>query len=344
MGKRQAATKKLQVPKRVDQPSDQQEQSPFFRLPQDVRKRIYHLAYPRINSPQLVFVEVDGKPSFHEIGTVPAAGHRLFRVVRNTIVEDDDYIHPSIDSLQLVYADVEGTLPLRETFDGVAAEDRHCRTVRNIVFEDDGSEIRARRMASTSGKLSVREKGGNPHRGSLPGLGFPLSLLLACRRMYEDVAPLCDQSLAFQDFFSLELFLNKVSDGVLKEGLLDRLKNICLDIKFNTDGVFKPSAKKKIVASCAAACKRLAGLKKLQVFNLRLEVPVSSNGHVPGNIQIPVLQELNSVAATCPEVEVLMVLMGKWQTARLYKPGKAGRRWDGGNFDVPGWEYKFVIK
>ncbi|KAF9881989.1 hypothetical protein CkaCkLH20_00025 [Colletotrichum karsti] len=279
---------------RCEQPSDPQEQSPFFRLPWEVRNDIYNIAFPRIVSPQLIYADVDGKLSFNEIGTATSGNQRLRRIV--------------------------------------------C----NGVFEDHGTEITGRRRAARN-----HEDGDNsPYAKSLremyhrspDELLCPLPLLLACRRMYEDVAPHCDQSLAFQDFLTLELFFAKVSDGVLASGLLDRMNKVSLDIKFTHDGAFKPSSRKKILASWSAACKRLASLRSMQNFRVRLEIPLSQQSSVPGNVHVAMIKELASVAAHVPEVEVQLMLTSvvhpKSERIWSYRPGKPRNN---RGFQVPGW-------
>lgn len=281
-------------------PSYSQEQSPFFRLPWELRIVIYNGAYPRIHSPQLICIEVGGRISFNNIGHAPSAKQRL------------------------------------------------CRIVCNGLFEDNGAEIRARRAnahhaAGLAGR-TLLDSGLKQHQHYSRCRGefvFPLPLLLACRRMYEDVAPHCDQSLAFQDFLALEVFFERVCGSALASGLLDRLNRVSLDVKFSSDDAFRPSSRKKILVSWAAACKRLTEWKEMRCFRLRLEIPLSQQRSVPGNIHIPIIKELTPVAAHTPDIEVEMMLTSlvhpRSEQIRVYEPGLSEYHVSDFGFEVPGW-------
>ncbi|KAL0942598.1 uncharacterized protein CTRU02_200484 [Colletotrichum truncatum] len=273
-------------------PSDPQDESPFFRLPLELRIDIYKIAFPRINSPQLVYTAVDNKLAFHEIGEVPSSDHHLSRIV--------------------------------------------C----NGVFEDDGIEIQAKRRASHADNKRVQAQ----YLRRSEELLYPLPLLLACRRMYEDVAPHCDQSLAFQDFLTLECFFATLSGDSSIDGLLDRLNKVSLDVKFSNANAFKPSSRKKILASWTTACKKLSALKSIQCFHLRLEVPLSQRNSVPGNVHASIIEGLNPIAACIPEVKVELMLTSvvhpRSERVLIYQPQPSKNKKLDPNFGVSGWDTK----
>ncbi|KZL68499.1 mitochondrial carrier [Colletotrichum incanum] len=285
------------------QPSDPQEQSPFFKLPWDIRMDIYDSAYPRIHLPQLIYIDVNGRASCNEVG------------------------------------------------DSSCVKGRLCRVVCNGLFEDNGAEIRARRAttyhaASSIGSELTLNRHKQRYRRPHDELVYPLPLLLACRRMYEDVAPHCDQSFAFQDFLALEAFFDKVSGKGLANDLTERLNKVSLDFKFSSNDAFKPSSRKKILPRWAAACKMLATWRSMQSFRLRVEIPLSQQKAIPGNIHVSFIRELGQVATHAPDIEVRMMLTSRAHprsaTTRVYKLGISDyHSWDYG-FEVPGWRTKQI--
>ncbi|KAK1846381.1 hypothetical protein CCHR01_10984 [Colletotrichum chrysophilum] len=287
----------------IDAALDHQEQAPFFHLPWEIRIEIYELAFPRINSPQLIYTDVGGIPSFNDIGNIPSRSPQQLK-----------------------------------------------RIACNGIFDDKGTEIRAQRFAARF--KAERFDDGNAFYKSVLDLIrrphdqiiYPLPLFLVCRRMYEDVAPHCDHSLAIQDFFSLELFLDRVSNGVLANGLSSRLNKVSLDVKLSSDGAFKPSSRKKILASWAGACQRLTSLKNIKQFHVRLEIPLSQQTSVPGHIHLEMIKQLSSVAAVIPKIEVELMLTStvhpKSERIWVYRPGPVGQH---RGYEVPGWTAEISV-
>ncbi|KAH0442687.1 hypothetical protein CcaCcLH18_01285 [Colletotrichum camelliae] len=287
----------------IDRALYHQEQAPFFRVPWEIRIVIYELAFPRINSPQLIYTDVGGTASFNDIGNTPSGGPQQLKRIA-------------------------------------------CKG----VFEDKGIEIRARRFAARFEAEGVDDRSAfyrsvldlirRPHDEII----YPLPLLLACRRMYEDVAPHCDQSVAIQDFFSLELFLARVSHGILANGLSSRLSKVSLDAKLSSDGAFKPSSRKRILASWSGACQRLTSLRSIKQFHVRLEIPLSQQRSVPGHIHLDMIKQLSSVAAVMPKIEVELMLTStvhpKSERIWVYRPGPAGQH---RGYEVPGWTAEISV-
>ncbi|KAF3809082.1 hypothetical protein GCG54_00011278 [Colletotrichum gloeosporioides] len=287
----------------IDAALDHQEQAPFFCLPWEIRIVIYELAFPRINSPQLIYTDVGGIPSFNDISNIPS-----------------------------------GSPPQLK------------RIACNGVFEDKGIEIRAQRFAARFEAERVDDRSGfcqsvldlirRPHDESI----YPLPLLLACRRMYEDVAPHCEQSIAIQDFFSLELFLTRISRGVLANGLSSRLNKVSLDVKLSSDGAFKPSSRKKILASWSGACQRLTSLGSIKHFHVRLEIPLSQQRSVPGHIHLHMIKQLSPIAAAIPKIEVELMLTStvhpKSERIWVYRPGPTRQH---RGYEVPGWTAEISV-
>ncbi|KAK2026661.1 hypothetical protein LX32DRAFT_641683 [Colletotrichum zoysiae] len=257
-----------------------------------------------------------------------------------------DKAYPRIHLPQLVYIDVNGKASCNEVGDSSSAKGRLCRVVCNGVSEDNGAEIKARRAATHHASSSTapdpkRNQDEQHCRRTHDELVYPLPLLLACRRMHEDVAPHCDQSLAFQDLLALEAFFDKVAGRELSNGLAERLNKVSLDVKFSNTDAFKPSSRKKILPRWAAACERLATWESMQSFRLRVEIPLSQQKAMPGNLHVPFIRELDQVAAHAPDIEIKMMLTSRAHprsaSIRLYNPGAPAYHLKDYGFEVPGW-------
>ncbi|KAK2008016.1 hypothetical protein LZ32DRAFT_665759 [Colletotrichum eremochloae] len=231
-----------------------------------------------------------------------------------------DSAYPRIHLPQLIYIDVNGKAS--------------C------------NEIRARRaathhVASSTGPGPKRNQHEQHGRRTHDELIHPLPLLLACRRMYKDVAPHCDQSLAFQDLLALEAFFDKVAGRELANGLAERLNKVSLDVKFSNNDAFKPSTRKKILSRWTATCERLATWESIQSFRLRVEIPLSQQKAMPGNLHVPLIRELGQVAAHTPDLEIKMMLTSRAHprsaAIRLYIPGASAYHLKDCGFEVPGW-------
>jgi len=257
-----------------------------------------------------------------------------------------DIAYPRIHLPQLIYIDVNGKATCNEVGDSSSLKGRLCRVVCNGVFEDNGAEIRARRAAthhaaSSTGPDLKRNQHEQHSRRTHDELVYPLPLLLACRRMYEDVAPHCDQSFAFQDLLALEAFFDKLAGRELAYGLTGRLNKVSLDIKFSNTDAFQPSSRKKILPRWMAACERLATWQSMQSFRLRVEIPLSQQKAMPGNIHVLFIRELDQVAAHAPDIEIKMMLTSRAHprsaSIRLYNPGAPAYHLKDYGFEVPGW-------
>ncbi|KAK2003238.1 hypothetical protein LX36DRAFT_651216 [Colletotrichum falcatum] len=257
-----------------------------------------------------------------------------------------DSAYPRIHLPQLIYLDVNGKASCNDVGDSSSVKGRLCRVVCNGVFEDNGAEIRARRAAirraaSSSGPGLRRHRHEQHCRRTRDELVYPMSLLLACRRMYEDVAPHCDQSFAFQDLLALEAFFDKVAGRGLTNGLAERLNKVSLDVKFSNSDAFEPSSRKKILPRWTAACERLAAWDSIRSFRLRVEIPLSQQKAVPGNLHVPFIRELGRVAAHTPDIEIKMMLTSRAHprsaAIRSYNPGAPAYHLKDHGFEVPGW-------
>ncbi|KAK1966294.1 hypothetical protein LY78DRAFT_578675, partial [Colletotrichum sublineola] len=196
-------------------------------------------------------------------------------------------------------------------------------------------------VASSTGSGPKRNQHEQHGRRTHDELIHPLPLLLACRRMYKDVAPHCDQSLAFQDLLALEAFFDKVAGRELANGLAERLNKVSLDVKFSNNDAFKPSTRKKILSRWTATCERLATWESIQSFRLRVEIPLSQQKAMPGNLHVPLIRELGQVAAHTPDLEIKMMLTSRAHprsaAIRLYNPGAPAYHLKDCGFEVPGW-------
>ncbi|EFQ29037.1 hypothetical protein CGRA01v4_11400 [Colletotrichum graminicola] len=262
-----------------------------------------------------------------------------------------DIAYPRIHLPQLIYIDVNGKATCNEVGNSSSVKGRLCRVVCNGVFEDNGAEIRARRAAthhaaSSTGPDLERNQHEQYCRRTHDELAYPLPLLLACRRMCEDVAPHCDQSFAFQDLLALEAFFDKVAGRELANGLRGRLNKVSLDVKFSNTDAFKPSSRKKILPRWTAACERLSTWENMQSFRLRVEIPLSQQKAMPGNLHVPFIRELDRVAAHAPDIEIKMMLTSRAHprsaSIRLYNPGAPAYNLKDYGFEVPRWRTQQV--
>ncbi|GKT45094.1 uncharacterized protein ColSpa_05275 [Colletotrichum spaethianum] len=275
----------------------------------------------------------EGRPNEPTRPSDPQEQSRFFKLPWELRMDIYDSAYPRIRLPQLTYIDVNGRASCNEVGDSSSAEGRLCRVVCNGIFEDNGAEIRERRAAVHHAAISMgSDPKRNQHKQHYPRphdeLVYPLPLLLACRRMYEDVAPHCDQSFAFQDFLALETFFDKVAGRELANGLAERLNKVSLDVKFSNNDAFKPSSRKKILLHWAAACKTLATWKSMRTFRLRVEIPLSQQKAMPGNIHVPFIRELGQVADHAADIEVKMMLTSRAHprsaAVRIYKLGGIG--------------------
>ncbi|KAK1978197.1 hypothetical protein LZ30DRAFT_729690 [Colletotrichum cereale] len=257
-----------------------------------------------------------------------------------------DSAYPRIHLPQLIYIDVNGKASCNEVGDSSSVNGRLCRVVCNGILEDNGAEIRARRAAThhapgSTGPGPKPNQHEQQYRRTRHELVYPLPLLLACRRMYDDVAPHCDQSFAFQDLLALEAFFDKVAGRELANGLAERLHKVSLDVKFSNNDAFKPSSRKNILPRWAAACERLATWESMRSFRLRVEIPLSQQKSMPGNIHVPFIKELGQVAAHATDIEIKMMLTSRAHprsaAIRLYKPGAPAYHLKDHGFEVSGW-------
>ncbi|CAM1501503.1 Fc.00g034870.m01.CDS01 [Cosmosporella sp. VM-42] len=273
----------------MESSADHQSQCCLFRLPPEIRRMIYHLAFPRLRMPQHVYIShtdelcqvevTDGLPLGtpmwkHADSMVRApccpmdgaigepAGQPRFRPARYRALKT------TFEPLSLRYQ--RGTLHSVGLYTRMPLPKSCLRRDSTHISSEAKSELKGPGMTISR---CHRFQWPKPNDEQLESIRPPTDLLLSCRRLYQDVAPLCDGTLTFADLRTLEVFL-----GFFGPDLVSRVKNIYLLLSLTPfhnlqNDREEEKRRKKVISKWESVLGQLA---KMSIKSLKVKLAMES--------------------------------------------------------------------